>query len=174
MMESRKVKIAKPKVKKVRDVSTKPAIVSPQEIAAALGAEPLGIKVPTGSPPDLHLHLFKSITEEIVSSGGRPARKGNTERKKIPLTQGEWAQLQDMADSFASYGKSISPAQLGGLIVSEGLRHYRATNSTEHDELEELTAAAGSGQVSDRLKPIANAMIQELKKRKRARKGSLE
>jgi len=171
-MESKRTRIATPKVKKVIDISTKPLIVSGSEVAKALGAEPTGHQMPVHTPPDAQLSLFEAIANEVVSSGGRPGRKGDTERKKIPLTKEEWAQLQALADDCNEYGVSVSPAQLGGLLVREGLRAYQASHN--HLEVDELMAAAAGGEALDRLRPIADAVVEELKNRKRGRKETNE
>lgn len=154
---SKPIRVKRPTTKRVVDTSAKTPKISPQQVARALGAGPEGQELPRGLPPSAHLDLVALLVREIQSSGGRPARREETERKKIPLTSAEWDQLQAIADECKNQGISASPGQIGGLLVREGLKHYDASKRAN------LQAAASSrGELSE-LQPVADSILKKMK-----------
>lgn len=161
MSDRKPVKLKTPNVRKVIDISRKPAKVEADTIAEALGAAVVTRDLPSGLPPAQHFQLFERIAEDIVSTGGRPGRKEVTERKKIPLTKAEWSKLQKIAeDCKQECGISVSPAQIGGLLVREGLRAYASPGQ----EVDELMAAASQGKEVAKLRPVAEMLVRRLEK----------
>ncbi len=157
------VKIKAPAVTRIVDSSPKPKRISGEEVAEALGANPAGRTIRGNLPPSAHVQLVAQVAAEIVSTGGRPARKEQIERKKIPLTKNEWDKLKEIAEECNLQGVTASPAQICGLIVSEGLRKYEVPQDV-------LGAAASSSTSLQHLNPVANALLHAMKERKPSRK----
>lgn len=162
----KRVSVKKPAIKRVIDTSPKARMIPGEEVARALGATPTGDQIPANLPPDAHLEFVRKVGSEIVSTGGRPGRKGDTERKKIPLTRDEWQQLECIAEECNRQGVAASPAQIGGLLVREGLRAYNVG-----DRNEVLGAAASSAEELAQLQPVAEALLHKMKSRSTSRKA---
>lgn len=61
--------------------------------------------------------LQQEVRRRLRSSGGRPALEGAHRRKKIPLTDSDWKQLNDLAESL-----QISPGQVASLLLHRILK----------------------------------------------------
>lgn len=124
------IKLTSGRAPRFVDKSTKERPVTPEELAAKLGGVAIG-RIPRGLPPDQHIHLFEALSNEVVSSGGRPRRKAETERKKIPLTKEEWAELEQFAAACQAQGIHASPGQVGAMLIRESLTAYKANVGTK-------------------------------------------
>lgn len=156
-MLDKPIRVKRPTTKRVVDTSAKIPKVSPHQVASALGAHSDGQKLPRGLPPSAHLDLIAMLVREIRSSGGRRARREETERKEIPLTSTEWDQLQAIADECKNQGISASAEQIGGLLVREGLKHYEASKRANPQ-----TAPSSPGELSE-LQPVADSILKKMK-----------
>jgi hypothetical protein len=70
---------------------------------------------------------LRSIGEEIVarlrSTGGRPAMRGASVKPKVSLRPTEWNTLKELAAQISdSSGRSVTPSQLAGQLLSSCLR----------------------------------------------------
>jgi hypothetical protein len=81
--------------------------------------------VPAGLTEALAPLTLFALREELVhrlqSSGGRPALAGTTRRAKIPLSDEEWGQLEELAAAIASPGFAPSAGQVASVLLSLSL-----------------------------------------------------
>jgi hypothetical protein len=64
-------------------------------------------------------YLAEQLKAQLVSTGGRPARRFVTTLRKLPLTEEEWQSLQDTAKMLKEkHGVSASAGQLGAMYIS--------------------------------------------------------
>ncbi|MBO0697117.1 MAG: hypothetical protein J2P46_01865 [Zavarzinella sp.] len=99
--------------------------IDPAEVAKALGAEPTGDRVPPAGPLSLYA-LRSELYRRRVSSGGRPGIAGTDQRVKIPVSDQDWAQLEELASKLASTGASPSPGQVASVLLSLALESIKA------------------------------------------------
>jgi len=116
--------------------------VDPALVAAALGAEPTGDKLPSAGPLTLYA-LRSEVYRRRKSSGGRPGIEGTDSRAKIPVNAGEWEELEALATTLTSEGNSPSAGQVASVLLSMALESVRS--ETNRRELgERLSAQKGS------------------------------
>jgi hypothetical protein len=118
---------------RINDTSkTSPLIVStsktqrtidPAEVAKALGAEeiPAAKRAPGGSPVSVFA-VRQELFQRLRSTGGRPSLEGAGERKKIPLVEGDWEQLEKVARAVKMEGMQPTPAQVASILIHRGLQ----------------------------------------------------
>lgn len=126
-MFSKKIRLAGSTVKPIRTTPSTVRPLDPAEVAKALGAEPTPIPVPPTLSPVTFYAVRMELFKRLHSTGGRPALEGNNVRPKIPLSDQEWRQLEDLAAQIAqSTGLSPSPGQVGSALLSLALRSVAA------------------------------------------------
>lgn len=168
MSESRR----KPKVlRRLRDTGTHYEKVSRDKIREALGAEEVASSR-SSSPFTLHLPTVASfVKSELASSGGRPGRKGNIERKKIPITDGEWNKLVDLSAQLERKGITAAPGQVAGILLKyslESVDRGQPLSSEESQEVEKqvdqiLAAAASAGAPLSDMRSVAVELLRRMK-----------
>jgi len=63
--------------------------------------------------------------KQLRSSGGRPALRGTTQRKKIPLQPSHWKLLEEFAAALAGPNFSPSPGQIASVLLAHILHGLR-------------------------------------------------
>jgi hypothetical protein len=97
--------------------------LDPAEVARALGADPTPAKVPDAPNQITRFVLRAELFRRLQSTGGRPGLEGNNLRRKIPLSDQEWHQLEALASQIAATTKlSPSPGQVGSVLLSLAIR----------------------------------------------------
>ena len=120
---TKKIRFVHPTVPRIIDTSPTVPRVDPADVAKALGAEPSPIPVPPTLSPVTFYAVRMELFKRLQSTGGRPALEGNNVRPKIPLSDAEWRQLEELAAKIASStGLSPSPGQVGSALLSLALR----------------------------------------------------
>ncbi len=117
--------------KPIRVVGSTQPRLDPAEVARALGGEPT--EVTRGSAP-APLSLFAmrgELFNRLHSSGGRPALEGTSRRPKIPLSEQDWQQLENLAASLASADCAPSAGQVASVLLSRALRELAAQGADE-------------------------------------------
>lgn len=107
----------------VRPIQTTPSTirkVDPAKVAAALGAEPTGERVPHAGPLTLYA-LRTELYRRRQSSGGRPGIAGTDQRVKIPVSDHDWARLEALAAELSGPGSSPSAGQVASILLSLAL-----------------------------------------------------
>lgn len=105
------------------------------------------------------MNLVAALAREIRSCGGRPGRREETARKKIPLTSSEWRQLQEISDECKRQGITASPGQIGGLLVREALLQYDASKRSD------LQSGPSSQAELFGLQPVADSILKKVRER---------
>ena len=155
--------------------------VDANKLALALGAEETGSVGRIGSAFSVWA-LRSRLLSDIVSTGGRPGRR-EASLRKIPLTDAEWAALDEVTQLLKHEGVSATPGQVAGLLLHQSLaevlrRLDRVTPSPSVDAtsakqmttedleetLESVFAAAASAKVHlDELRPVALELLRRMR-----------
>lgn len=100
--------------RRVRDTSSRERRLEPDDVAKALGAEPVGR---SGASPVFSMAcLHRELAERLRSTGGRPALEGATRRQKIPLTDADWSELERISERL-----SATPGQVASVLLHQVL-----------------------------------------------------
>ncbi len=93
--------------------------IDPKELANALGAEDVGLKIDTKQGVISLFGLREFIVGRLHSSGGRPALVGTIKRRnKIPFFKGDWFKLKMLAKYYKEKeGINVSPGQIASVLV---------------------------------------------------------
>lgn len=166
---------------RVEDESQTLARVDPQELVQALGAEEFAAATATKSPFSMWA-LRSRLLSDIVSTGGRPARR-DASLRKIPVTDAEWAALDGIATLLKQKGITTTPGQVAGVLLhqslAEVLRRLASvtpsvdsnaasaggmTNADLEETLESVLAAAAKAKVHlEELRPVAMELLRQMR-----------
>ena len=67
------------------------------------------------APGSLLAELRQALAAALKSSGGRPTLEGTARRQKIPMSDPDWAKLEELARAFRAEGVHATAGQVGGL-----------------------------------------------------------
>jgi hypothetical protein len=76
------------------------------------------------SPPAL-FGLRQEMYQRLRSTGGRRSLEGAGKRQKIPLLEGDWERLQDVAEASQSAGVRPTPAQVASVLLHRALKEIK-------------------------------------------------
>lgn len=107
---------------------TEPTVrrLEPSKVAAALGAEPTGDRVPAAGPVTLYA-LRTELYRRRQSSGGRPGIAGTDQRVKVPVSDRDWVRLEALATELSGPGASPSAGQVASILLSLALDSVKPT-----------------------------------------------
>jgi hypothetical protein len=128
--------------KRIRDTGPGARRVDPAVVAEALGAEETGITPGQGGSPVSSFQVRSELVNRLRSSGGRPALEGATRRVKIPVTESQWQELEELAASFTDLGFVPSAGQVASVLISLSLPVARSERTRVREGLEVHAAAA--------------------------------
>jgi hypothetical protein len=115
---AKRVTIVGAKPKKIEMVDRPKRRIEPEELAAALGANPRGQQVAAHLDPIGLAELGAHLVQRLRSSGGRPALADSTVHCRVPLSVEDVEILQDMLSRIGeSTGVKPSVGQLASAIV---------------------------------------------------------
>jgi hypothetical protein len=104
---------------RIRDVGSTRTRTEPATVAEALGAEDAGVSLETKRGPISLFPLRAELAGRLQTTGGRPALEGTTRRVKIPVTDSQWRELEELAASLASEtGFAPSAGQVASVLIS--------------------------------------------------------
>jgi hypothetical protein len=119
---TKRIRNTGPTEKLIRDTSVTQPRIDPAEVAAALGGEPTGVTL-EGALSPLSLFLVRQeLFRRLQSSGGRPALSGTTRRAKIPLSDAEWSELEELAAAIAAPGCAPTAGQVASVLLTLSLQ----------------------------------------------------
>ncbi len=107
---------------RIRDTSTPLPRIEPAQIQEALGAELAEEGLEGALAPITLFAVREELVKRLQSSGGRPALAGVTRRAKIPLSDQEWLQLEELAAAVSSPGFAPSAGQVASVLLTLALR----------------------------------------------------
>ncbi len=100
--------------------STMPKL-DPAEVAKALGAKPTGAKVEGMPGPMTLFAVRRELFHRLQSSGGRPALPDADKVGKVPLSEKQWARLEELAAAISEEGFSPSAGQVANVLLAWAL-----------------------------------------------------
>ncbi|MBE7413294.1 MAG: hypothetical protein HS129_14745 [Leptospiraceae bacterium] len=107
--------------------------------------------------------IFHSAIKNLKSTGGRPGRIGDTYRKKIPISDGEWKELESLSVVLHNLGVNVSTGQVAGLLIEKSLEQIKPSVDAINAEYSQLVQAAANAKTGmEGLEPIANILKNEL------------
>ncbi len=106
----------------IRDVGPAAARIDHAFVANALGAEDAGIALRTDVGPISSFQLRVELASRLHSSGGRPALKDAERRIKVPVTESQCRELEELAASLADLEFAPSAGQIASVLLSLSLR----------------------------------------------------
>jgi len=101
----------------IRDTGGTLRRVGPGQVQQALGAETVPAELEEALAPLTLFALREELVNRLQSSGGRPALAGTTRRAKIPLSDDEWEQLEELAAAMAAPGFAPSAGQVASVLL---------------------------------------------------------
>lgn len=139
----------KPTSNSIRSTSKVVPRIDPSKVAQALGAEPTDVaSAQLGMGPLSLFQVRQELFRRLQSTGGRPSLSGTSRRTKIPLSDGQWNQLEEIASEVASPAFSPSAGQIASVLLTLSLRSLRsedtnADNTDPKSEQAKLTTVGG-------------------------------
>lgn len=172
---------------RVEDRSATLERVDPRELGSVMGAEEFAIGSAARSPFSLWA-LRSRLLSEVVSTGGRPARRAAALRK-IPVTDAEWTALDGIVSLLKQEGVNATTGQVAGVLLHQSLAQVLRrlesvtpattpaadaskvmTNADLEDTLETVLAAAAKAKVHlDELRPVALELLRQMRDEDEAR-----
>lgn len=113
--------IVHPPVQKFINTSPTRPKLDPAEVAKALGAKPTGVKIEGAPGPVSLFGLRQELFRRLTSTGGRPALPDADKVGKVPLSEKQWARLEELAAAIAGPGFSPSAGQVANVLLSWAL-----------------------------------------------------
>jgi hypothetical protein len=108
--------------KRVRDIGTGAPAVEAAAVAEALGAEVLDSAFSGQGSPTSAFQLRFELLSRLHSSGGRPALRDATRLIKVPVTENQCRDLEDLAASLADLEFAPSTGQVASVLLGLSLR----------------------------------------------------
>jgi hypothetical protein len=118
---TKRIRTTEATLRPIRDTSRSLRRIDPGQVQQALGAEEVPAGLAAALAPLTLFALRQELVNRLQSSGGRPALAGTTRRAKIPLTDEEWVQLEELAAAIGSPGFAPSAGQVAGVLLSLSL-----------------------------------------------------
>ncbi|HEY7427282.1 MAG TPA: hypothetical protein VH682_23815 [Gemmataceae bacterium] len=105
----------------IRDSGPALPRIDADRIQEALGAEAAAERLKEALAPVTLFALREELVKRLQSSGGRPALAGVTRRAKVPLSDKEWLQLEELAAAISSPGFAPSAGQVASVLLTQSL-----------------------------------------------------
>ena len=114
---------------RIRDTSGTLSRIDASKVAEALGGEPSDLKHAVAGSPLSLFQVRQELSRRLQSTGGRPSLSDTSARKKVPLSDGQWKELEEIAAEVASPGFSPSAGQIASVLLALSLRSLRKDES---------------------------------------------
>ena len=96
--------------------------IEASRVAEALGADPSHVTRDVVGGPLSLFQVKQELLRRLQSTGGRPSLSGTSGRKKVPLSESQWAELEAIASEVALPGFSPSAGQIASVLLALSLR----------------------------------------------------
>ena len=123
---SRKITSTSSTQRAIRHVGSRLPRVEPRDVAAALGAQGVGVEIDLKGSPVSFLQLRLELATRLQSSGGRPSLEGTARRVKIPVTDAQWRELEDLAAALSDQQFPPSAGQVASALLSLSLTRAKS------------------------------------------------
>lgn len=118
----------------IRDTSRTLPRIEASKVQAALGAEPSDLAIgEIGVGPLSLFQVREELFQRLQSTGGRPSLAGTSRRMKIPLSDRQWEELEEIATDVASPGFSPSPGQIASVLITLSLHSLQKGTQPEQE-----------------------------------------
>ena len=120
----------------IKNTSKSVPRLDPTKVAEALGAESSETATLDGlggGPLSLY-QVRQELFRRLQSTGGRPSLSGTSGRKKIPLNEQQWSELEEIASEVASPGFSPSAGQIASVLLTISLRSVRKDKGEDTEQ----------------------------------------
>ena len=128
--------------RRIRDLGPAASRIDPARVADALGAEDTGVTLGLEGSPISTFLIRAELRDRLRSRGGRPALEGTTRRVKIPVTESQWQELEELAASFTDLGFVPSAGQVASVLLGLSLPLARKEPHRVESELRALASSA--------------------------------
>ena len=125
---------------RIKDLSKTLPRVNPSKVAEALGAQATGLKLGVGGSPLSMFQVREELMRRLQSRGGRPSLSGTSGRKKIPLNDQQWSELEEIASEVATPGFSPSAGQIASVLLTLSLRSVRKDKREDQEPQDEANS----------------------------------
>lgn len=142
---TRNIRTSETAFRRIRDTSTPLPRIDAAQVQEALGADSSAEGLAEALAPVTLFALREELVKRLHSSGGRPALTGTTRRAKVPLSEEEWLQLEELAAAIAAPGFAPSAGQVASVLLTLSLHSVaaqlasKASSSPLARELQDLT-----------------------------------
>jgi hypothetical protein len=99
-------------------------VLDPAEVARALGAKPSGVRTDGALGPITLFALRQELFRRLQSTGGRPGLPDADKVGKVPLSEKQWARLEELAAAIAEDGFSPSAGQVANVLLTWALERF--------------------------------------------------
>ena len=173
-----------PILERLEDQSPTFERVELDDVEEGLGAtrEAKAVGTPGGSPFSLWALRSRLLTD-VISTGGRPGRKEAVARKKIPMTEAEWALLDEITAVLNRRGGNATPGQVAGILLHQSMTEVlqrldkvapakptdspsaqKLTKKQLEEKVDSIFSAAASAQEHlQELRPVALELLRRMK-----------
>jgi hypothetical protein len=118
----------------IQDTSKTLPRIEASKVQAALGAEPSDLAVGgIGVRPLSLFQVREELFQRLRSTGGRPSLTGTLRGMKIPLSDHQWEELEEIATDVASPGFSPSPGQIASVLITLSLHALQKGTQPEQE-----------------------------------------
>jgi len=157
-----KINIVGAKPKKIEVADQPKRRIDPAELAAALGANPIGPRVTGSVDPIALAELGTQLLHRLRSSGGRPALADATVNCRVPLSAEDISTLETMvAQIGVSTGAKPSVGQLVSVVVRLHLNALKrapepaaSADVAKQDMEYEISRSILQQMIDDQINPI--------------------
>ena len=109
---SKPIRVVESTVRPIRVMEPTVRRIDPAEVAAALGAELMGDRVPAADPVTLYA-LRSELFRRRQSQGTLPGIAGTNQRDEIPVSDQDWARNETKPDGWRT-NKNNGPTRVTG------------------------------------------------------------
>ena len=111
---------------RIRDSGRTFPRIEASKVADALGAEPSDLTHDISAGPLSLFQVRLELLRRLQSTGGRPSLSGTSGRKKVPLSDNQWEELEEIASEVASPGFFPSAGQIASVLLALSLRRLHS------------------------------------------------
>lgn len=119
--------------KRIEDVGSRSRRIDPAIVARALGAEGSGTGLELKGGPISLFQLRAVLAERLQSRGGRPALEGANRRVKIPVSERQWRELEELAATLSDQEFSPSAGQVASVLLSLAIPRAKRELKRTHE-----------------------------------------
>jgi hypothetical protein len=118
---NRKYVITDQPAKRIVDTGLTRPKLDPAKVAKALGAQPTEAKADNAQGPITLFALRQELFHRLTSTGGRPSLPDTDGITKVPTSEKQRVQLEQLAEAIAENGFSPSAGQVANVLLSWAL-----------------------------------------------------